>query len=99
MGMNLSKIGSKSRVIKLSKWKEGKESTWNFVVDGVELCQQLLHQKRKVEVQLNEEVLKRKKCEEIVHKFKETQSQVSSQTSSHTRNPLSEVSRQQQYNR
>ena len=61
MGMNLSKIGSKSRVIKLSKWKEGKESTWNFVVDGVELCQQLLHQKRKVEVQLNEEVLKRKK--------------------------------------
>ena len=45
------------------------ESTWNFVFDGVELCQQLLHQKRKVEVQLNEEVLKRKKCEEIVHKF------------------------------
>ena len=86
-------------MIKLSKWKEGKESTWNFLVDGVKLCQQLLHQKRKVEVQLNEEVLNRKKCGEIVHKFKETQSQVSFQTSSHTRKPLSEVSRQQQYNR
>ena len=92
MGMNLSKIGSKSRLIKLRKWKEGKESTWNFVVDGVELCQQLLQQKRKVEVQLNEEVLKRKKCEEVVCKLQ-------CQPSSHTRKPLSEVSRQQQYNR
>ena len=35
MGMNLSKIGSKSRLVKLSKWKEGKESTWNLVVDGL----------------------------------------------------------------
>lgn len=98
MGMQLSKLGSKSRLIKLSKWKEGKQSVWNFVVDGAELCQQLLRQKRKAEIQLNEEVLKRKKCEEEVRKLQKTQPQESSKKS-HTRKPLSEVSRQQQYNR
>ena len=64
------------------------------MVDGVELCQQFLQQKRKVEVQLNEEVLKRKKCE-VVCKLQETQCQ----PLSHTRKPLSEIIRQQQYNR
>ena len=51
MRMNLSKIGSKSRLIELSKWKE---STWNFVADGVKLCQQLLQQKRKVEIRITQ---------------------------------------------
>ena len=50
MGMQLIKLGSKNRLIKLNKWKDGKESTWNFVIDGVKLNHQLLHQKREAEV-------------------------------------------------
>ena len=69
MGMQLIKLGSKNRLIKLNKWKDGVESTWNFVIAGVKLNHQLLHQKRIAEVQLNEEVVKRKKCEEEVLKL------------------------------
>ena len=101
MGMQLTKLGSKSRLIKLNKWKDGKESNWNFVVDGIKLNQQLLHQKQKIEVKLDEEILKRKKCEEEVLKLQKTIQQQTQESSlkRHTRKPLSEVSRQQQYNR
>ena len=96
MGMQLIKLGSKNRLIKLNKWKDGKESTWNFVIDGVKLNHQLLHQKREAEVQLNEEILKRKKCEEEVLKLQDV---ILNQDHKRHRKPLSEVSRQQQYNR
>ena len=60
--MQLIKLGSKNRLI---------NGNWNFVIDGVQLNHQLLHQKREAEVQLNEEILKRKKCEEEVLKLQD----------------------------
>lgn len=50
-----------------------------------------------MEVQLNEEISKRKKCEEVLKLQKTILRQGSSQVTH--RKPLSEVSRQQQYNR
>ena len=75
----------------MERWK-----SWNFVIDGVKLNHQLLHQKREAEVQLNEEILKRKKCEEEVLKLQDV---ILNQDHKRHRKPLSEVSRKQQYNR
>ena len=72
MGMQFGKLGSKSRLIKLDQWKHGKNSVWKFVIDGVKLSHQLLNQKRKIEAQLNEEVVKRRKCEEEFLKLQKT---------------------------
>ena len=95
MGMQFGKLGSKSRLIKLDQWRHGKNSEWKFVIDGVKL----LHQKKKIEAQLNEEVVKRRKCEEEVLKLQKTILHQESSQKKSSRKPLSEVSRQQQYNR
>ena len=47
MGMQFGKLGSKSRLIKLDQWRHGKNSEWKFVIDGVKLNHQFLHQKKK----------------------------------------------------
>ena len=54
--MQFTKLGSKNQLIKLNKWKDGKDSVWNFMVDEIKLNQQLLYQKRKIDVKLDEEV-------------------------------------------
>ena len=99
MGMQFEKLGSKSRLIKLDQWKHGKNSVWKFVIDGVKLSHQLLNQKQKIEAQLNEEVVKRRKCEEEFLKLQKTISHQESSQKKSRQKPLSEVSRQQQYNR
>ena len=54
--MQFTKLGSNNQLIKLNKWKDGKDSVWNFVVDEIKLNQQLLYQKQKIDVKLDEEV-------------------------------------------
>lgn len=104
MGIKLSKLGGKSRANQLNRWKEGEESTWSFVVNEVEVNRQLLHRKRKAENELKEQIAKRKKCEEEIKALKakvEQQSSIITQSShkTYTRKPLSDCTRQQQYNR
>ena len=43
MGQKLFKLGSKSRVLQLNHWKEGKGATWKFSVSDTEVNRQLLH--------------------------------------------------------
>ena len=49
MGLNFFKLGSKSHVLQLNNWKEGKAATWNFSVNDTEVNRQLLNRKRKAE--------------------------------------------------
>ena len=100
MGMQLKGCGSKSRMNKLSKWKDGTESTWYFTFDKSRsiVNQQLLKQKLEVEAKLNEEIVKRKRCEEEILKLEKRNEQQLAKKH-HVRKPLAEVSRQQQYNR
>ena len=102
--MKLSKLGSKSRANQLNRWKEGEESTWSFVVGEVEVSRQLLDRKRKTENELKEQIVKRKKCEDELKVLKakvEEQTSIITQSShkTYTRKPLSDCTRQQQYNR
>ena len=43
------KQGSKTHVLQLNHWREGKVATWNFSVNDTKVNQQLLHRKRKAE--------------------------------------------------
>ena len=116
MGMQLKGCGSKSRLNKLSKWKDGRDSIWYFTFDKSRsiVNQQLLKQKLELEAKLNEEIVKRKSCEEEIHKLEKTNEQLATRqhvesdivfehqippTRKRARKPLAEVSRQQQYNR
>ena len=60
MGQKLLKLGSKSRVLQLKHWKEGKGATWKFSVSDTEVNRQLLHRKCQAE-NLEEEISKRQK--------------------------------------
>ena len=103
MGQKLFKLGSKSRVLQLNHWKEGKGATWKFSVSDTEVNRQLLHRKRKAE-NLEEEISKRQKCEqeiEILQAKLQEQTKILGQSShkKYVRKPLSDCTRQQQYNR
>ena len=103
MGQKLFKLGSKSRVLQLNHWKEGKGATWKFSVSDTEVNRQLLHRKRKAE-NLDEEISKRQKCEqeiEILQAKLQEQTKILGQSShkKYVRKPLSHCTRQQQYNR
>jgi len=56
MGSRFSRLGGKGHITQLNKWKE---STWSYIVNEVEISQQL---KRKLENELSEQVMKRRKC-------------------------------------
>ena len=110
MGKCFSTICGKMRSQQLAKWKNGKESVWNFNVNEVEINCQMLKRKRSVEALLEDESAKRKKLDsevkqlqattkrqaKIIAKLK-TGSQVNSRGSS-SKSWL-EYSRQQQYNK
>ena len=95
MGKALTKLGGKKRPEQLRRWKEGPESVWNFTVNEAEVRHQLLKRKRQVEVQLEQQVTKRKKLEKEVNKFKRTNKQAKAITrlqtgcSEKSRGPLS----------
>ena len=72
MGKALSKLGGKKRPEQLRRWKEGPESVWNFTVNEAEVSRQLLKRKRQVEVQLEQQVTKRRKLEKEVNELKRT---------------------------
>ena len=63
MGKSLSMTGGKKRSRLLNKWKD---SVWEFKISKVELNNLLKTRKRKFEAQINEEVLKRQKLENII---------------------------------
>ena len=103
MGLKFCKLGSKSRTLQLNNWKEGKEATRNFMVNDTEVNRQLLNRKRKAE-NLEVEMSKRKKCEEEITTLQaklQEQTRIIEQSShkKYTRKPLSDCTRQQQYNR
>ena len=91
--MQFTKLGSKNQLIKLNKWKDGKDSVWNFVVDEIKLNQQLIVVSKAKDWHKTW-WRSSKICEEILKLQKTIQHQ-----NRHTKKPLSEVSRQQQYNR
>lgn len=72
MGKALTKLGGKKRPEQLRRWKEGSESVWNFTVNEAEVRHQLLKRKRQVEVQLEQQVTKRRKLEKEVNELKRT---------------------------
>ena len=63
MGKSLSMAGGKKRFQLLNEWKD---SVWEFKVSKVELSNLLKTRKRKFEVQINEEILKRQKLENMI---------------------------------
>ena len=75
MGKHWSTHGSTKRSQQLDSWNNGHDSTWEFNVDKMELNKQLLTKKRKVEVQLDKVVTKRRKLENEVAVLKETNKQ------------------------
>ena len=63
MGKLLSALGTKNRTTKLTTWKNG---NWEFSIRDVEEKRQLLARKRKVEIKLDKEIIKRQKLEKEV---------------------------------
>ena len=55
MGKLFSKLGGKNGQQQLLKWKEGKDSIWNFEVSEIEVNRQLCKRKHYVEDQLDEQ--------------------------------------------
>lgn len=110
MGKLFSKLGGTKRQQQLEKWRRGDHATWNFQVNETEVSRQLLHKKRKVEAQMDEECTKRRKLESelgMQQKVNKQQAKViariSTGRSSNSRGSSSkawtEYSRQQQYNK
>ena len=66
LGRGLAKLGGNKRSQQLQRWKEGNESMWNFMENEMEVNRQLLKRSHQVEVQLAEEVIKRRKFEKEV---------------------------------
>ena len=56
----------------LAKWKNGKESVWNFNVNEVEVNCQMLKRKHSVEALLEDESAKRKKLDSEVKQLQAT---------------------------
>ena len=72
MGKRITRIGgAKQRNDLLRNWKEGRESIWNFTIDGFEVGRQILSRKRQAEVQLEEQRVKMKRLEAEVKELKE----------------------------
>ena len=63
MGRSWSELGSRNRSKKLVTWKN---ENWNFSILDVESKRRLLTGKRKAEIMLDKEVLKRQKLEKEV---------------------------------
>ena len=63
MGRSWSELGSKNRSKKLVAWKN---EDWEFSISHVESKRQLLAGKRKAEIMLDKEILKRQKLEKEV---------------------------------
>ena len=72
MGKALAKLGGKKRPEQLHKWKEGPESVWSFTVNETEVSRQLLKRKHQVQVQLQQQTIKRRKLEKEVNELKRT---------------------------
>ena len=70
MGKTLSKLGGTKHQQQLQKWQEGKDSIWSFTVDHAEAVRQLTKRNRQVEMQLENEVNKRRKIETEVKALK-----------------------------
>ena len=75
MGKTWSILGGKNRQQQLEKWKKGSNSTWNFEVNEIEVNRQLLHRKRNIEAQLDEECTKRRKLQSEVGMLQRTTKQ------------------------
>ena len=89
MGRKISRLGGTGRKEQLNKWKK---STWPFTVNTFEYTRQM---KRKLEQELNQQVAKRRKCEEEIKELKSIVKEQSRQPIK----PLSDCTRQQQHNR
>ena len=70
MGKLYSKLGGKQRQKQLIDWKDGKGNLWNVEISEVEVNKQLLKRKRCVETQIKEESVKRRKLEHEVKTLK-----------------------------
>ena len=66
LGRGLVKLGGNKHSQQLQRWKEGNESMWNFMVNEMEVNHQLLKRSHQVEVQLAEEVVKRRRFDKEV---------------------------------
>ena len=100
MGKSFSELGTKNRSAKLVTWKN---ENWEFSITDVEAKRQLLTRKRKVEIQLDKEVVKRQKLEKKVVVLTATNmhqaSIIRAKKSYATVKSWNDCSRQQQYNR
>ena len=100
MGRSWSELGSKNRSKKLVTWKN---ENWNFSISDVESKRQLLTGKRKAEIMLDKEVLKRQKLEKEVAVLTNTNKQqadiIKAKKSYSSTKKWNDCSRQQQYNR
>ena len=100
MGQCYSKLGTKNRSAKLEIWKN---QDWEFSAKDSELKTQLIAGKRKAEVMLHEEVVKRQKLEQDIAILKSKdnyQESVKRDKKSYlTTKNWNDCTRQQQYNR
>ena len=100
MGKSWSELGSKNRSKKLVAWKN---EDWEFSISHVESKRQLLAGKRKAEIMLDKEIVKRQKLEKEVAILTNTNKQqadiIKSKKSYSSAKKWNDCSRQQQYNR
>lgn len=100
MGKSWSALGTKNRSKKLATWKN---ENWEFSIPDVEVKRQLLVRKRKVEIQLDKEIVKRQKLEKEVAVLTTTNKHqadiIRAKKSYSFTKEWNDCSRQQQYNR
>ena len=106
MGKRFSTLGGQQRPLQLSQWQNGPDANWMFTINEMEVNNQSLLRKRKVEAHLHEESHKCKKLEsevKMLHQKTEKQiARLKSGQSERTRKSSkswTQYSRQQQHNR
>ena len=100
MGKLLSALGTKNRTTKLATWKN---ETWEFSITDMEEKRQFLARKRKVEIKLDKEIVKRQKLEREVAVLTTTNKHqadiIRAKKPYSSTKKWNDCSRQQQYNR